>query len=29
MADLVIGGADVFNVCCDIPEGTVNYLSPE
>ncbi len=29
MADIGLGGANIFNVSCDIPEGTVDYLSPE
>jgi len=29
MADIGLGGANIFNVSCDIPVGPVNYLSPE
>jgi len=29
MAKAGLGGAQIFNVSCDIPEGKVDYLSPE
>jgi hypothetical protein len=29
MADIGLGGANLFNVSCDIPEGPIDYLSPE
>jgi hypothetical protein len=29
MAGIGLGGANIFNVSCDIPAGTVEYLSPE
>jgi hypothetical protein len=29
MAEIGLGGANIFNVSCDIPAGSVNYISPE
>jgi len=29
MANIGLGGANIFNVSCDIPSGRIDYLSPE